>query len=206
MVVIGTGLAARVIADALTEPDYALVGFLYTGDAPPEDFPYPVLGKFDEAENFAADGRSFIVAEENLKAREALMNALPLLDFQPVIHPAAYVARNVRVGPCAYIGAGAIVGTDAIISGCTYIGEGAIVGATSQIAPYCQIQSRVNIGSGVLVEPRCFIGQSATLKDNITIAGGTVIQTGEIVVKDMVMKMVYKRGAWIYKENGIPEK
>lgn len=202
MVVVGTGLAGRVIADALAAPDYDLVGFLYTGDAPPEDFSYPVLGSFEEAERFAGRGRGFIVAEENLKEREALMEALPELDFEPVIHPAAYVAKSALVGPGTYIGAGAIVGAEAMIGGCVFIGEGSIIGAMSQIAPYCQVLSRVNIGSQVTVEPRTFIGHSATLKDKITIAAGTVIQTGEIVVKDMVMKMVYKRGAWIYKENG----
>lgn len=202
MVVIGTGLMGRVIADALTGPDYALTGFLYTGDAPPEDFPYPVLGSAEEAERFASRGRGFIVAEENLKKREALMQSLPNLGFEPVIHPAAYVSKSARVGPGAYIGAGAVVGAGAMIGGCVFIGEGSIIGAMSQIAPYCQVLARVNIGSQVTVEPRTFIGHSATLKDKITIAAGTVIQTGEIVVKDMVMKMVYKRGAWIYKENG----
>ena len=84
--------------------------------------------------------------------------------------------------------------------------RGSIVGALSRIEPYCELLARVNIGHEVTVKDHTFIGHSATLKDKITIAAGTVIQTGEIVVKDMVMKMVYKRGAWIYKENGPGER
>ena len=206
MVVIGTGLAGQVIAEALSGPDYSLTGFLYTGDTPPEDFPYPVLGSFEEAERFSGQGRGFIVAADSLRNREAVVRTFPELCYQAVIHPAAYVAADAVVKPGAYIGAGAIVGAGASIGAHTVIGEGSIVGAMSRIGPYCELLARVNIGREVTVKDHTFIGHSATLKDSITIAAGTVIQTGEIVVKDMVMKMVYKRGAWIYKENGPGER
>lgn len=201
MVVLGTGHAGRVIADALDGSDNRLAGFLCAGQ-PPEGWPYPVLGKLEDALGLSEAGRGFIVAADSLRDREAVVNAFPELCYQAVIHPAAYVAADAVVEPGAYIGAGAIVGAGAFIGAHTVIGEGSIIGALSRIEPFCELLARVNIGREVTVRDHTFIGHSATLKDKITIAAGTVIQTGEIVVKDMVMKMVYKRGAWIYKENG----
>ena len=205
MVVIGTGLAGRVIADALRGPEVTLAGLL-SADLPPDGWPYPVLGAPEDAPGLSRDGRGFIVAADSLKDREAVVRAFPELGYQAVIHPAAHVAADAVVEPGAYIGAGAVVGTGASIGAHSVIGEGSIVGALSRIEPYCELLARVNIGHEVTVKDHTFIGHSATLKDKITIAAGTVIQTGEIVVKDMVMKMVYKRGAWIYKENGPGER
>ena len=204
MVVLGTGPAGRVIADALRGTENTLAGFL-SADPPPDGWPYPVLGTPEDAPGLSGDGRGFIVAADSLREREAVVRAFPELCYQAVIHPAAYVAADAVVEPGAYIGAGAIVGAGALIGAHTVIGEGSIVGALSRIEPYCELLARVNIGREVTVKDHTFIGHSATLKDKITIAAGTVIQTGEIVVKDMVMKMVYKRGAWIYKENEVPK-
>lgn len=200
MVILGATLQGRVIGEAIEQSEDQLMGFLTEEDI--EDWIYPILGKIERINGFTETGRSFIIAEEDLKKREALANRFTELGFGAVVHPKASVAKDAALGAGAYIGAGAVVGPGAQIGAHTQIGEGTIIGAMAKIGSFCQLLSRANIGRQVTVEHRSFIGASATLKDNITIATGTILQTGEIVVKDMVMKMVYKRGAWIYKENG----
>jgi hypothetical protein len=46
----------------------------------------------------------------------------------------------------------------------------------------------------------------AKITDQIKIAPESVIKIGEIVLKDMVYKMVFKRGAWIYREDTLNNK
>ncbi|MEG0379370.1 MAG: hypothetical protein RR614_12910 [Eubacterium sp.] len=202
LIILGVSRYGRVIADAVICAKGHLVGFLDGAYASEENTDGLILGKLEDASRFGGQGRGFIIAERDITKREHLVKVYEGLCFSSVIHPGAMVASDAVIGEGTYIGAGAVVGTHAHIGAHVIIGDGAVIGDYAVIDDFCHIMARVNIGSGVSVGDKTFIGLSATLKDDIKIAPKTVIQTGEIVVKDMVMKMVYKRGAWIYKENG----
>ncbi|MEG0309277.1 MAG: hypothetical protein RR841_04140 [Eubacterium sp.] len=198
-IILGIGRYAQVIADAVVQSEDCLSGFLLD-DSEEEEAIKNNLGRYSDAENFS--DAVFIIGEKDNNKRECLSKKYDGLNYAAVVHKNASVGTGVRIGVGSYIGAGAIIGTNTVIGDHVIIGDGAVIGDHSVIKEFSHLMARVNIGSGVTILDHTFIGLSATLKDNITIASGTVIQTGEIVVKDMVMKMVYKRGAWIYKENG----
>ena len=202
MVIVGWGDHALDVADALLKNGDDLAGFLDDTLKDTGSVETPYLGNFEKWQILADQGCLFICGISALEARERLAADLPQLPWTAVVHPSAVVGLNAQVAPGAFVGAGAVIGAEASVGAHTVLEAGCLVGSRASVGDFCQLLSRVNVGSGAVVGRGTFIGQSATLKNGVKIADNTVIQTGEIVVKDMVMKMVFKRGAWIYKENG----
>ncbi|MDO4288349.1 MAG: hypothetical protein Q4C55_04085 [Eubacterium sp.] len=202
IVIMGCGDLVLPLADAILKKEDELLGVLDDQDTAEAAGGYPLLGKLADWHSWADQGCLFIAGSADRSVRRGLFEKFPEIPWTRVIHPAAVTGLGASVGPGSFIGAGTILGAGASVGAHTVIEAGGILGTSAAVGDFCQLLSRVNAGSRVSVGAHSFIGQSATLKDGVKIAENTVIQTGEIVVKDMVMKMVFKRGAWIYKENG----
>jgi sugar O-acyltransferase (sialic acid O-acetyltransferase NeuD family) len=65
------------------------------------------------------------------------------------------------------------------------------IGHDSTIDDHCFISSHVVVSGHVHVGERCFIGVNATLRNSITIAPGTLIGAGAVIMKDTKPKEVY---------------
>ena len=65
------------------------------------------------------------------------------------------------------------------------------IGHESVIEDHCNITSHVVISGHVHIHSYCFIGVNATIRDSITIAQGTLIGAGAVIMKDTVEKGVY---------------
>jgi acetyltransferase-like isoleucine patch superfamily enzyme len=64
----------------------------------------------------------------------------------------------------------------------------------------------VIIGKEVTLGKNTKIGIGARVTNGVTIGPDSVIKIGEIILKDMIYKMVFKRGAWIYREDSLNHK
>jgi len=90
--------------------------------------------------------------------------APPPIAYPPGVHPAAVVAsdavlgRDVHVGPCCVIEAGATVGDRCVILAQTYIGHGATVGADCKLYPHVSIREHVRIGNRAIIHNGTVIG------------------------------------------------
>lgn len=65
------------------------------------------------------------------------------------------------------------------------------IGHDSTIEDHCFISSHVVVSGHVHVHRYCFIGVNATLRNSITIAPGTLVGAGAIIMKDTIEKGVY---------------
>lgn len=65
------------------------------------------------------------------------------------------------------------------------------IGHESVIEDHCNITSHVVVSGHVHIHSYCFIGVNVSLRDNITIAPGTLIGAGAVIMKDTVEKGVY---------------
>jgi sugar O-acyltransferase (sialic acid O-acetyltransferase NeuD family) len=65
------------------------------------------------------------------------------------------------------------------------------IGHDSIIDDHCFFASHVVVSGHVHVHPYCFIGVNATLRNSITIAPGTLIGGGAVIMKDTKEKEVY---------------
>jgi sugar O-acyltransferase (sialic acid O-acetyltransferase NeuD family) len=65
------------------------------------------------------------------------------------------------------------------------------IGHHSTIGDHCFLTSHVVISGHVTVGPFCFFGVNSAIRDGLTIAEGTVVGAGAMVVKDTVPNGVY---------------
>ncbi|OGZ42334.1 MAG: hypothetical protein A3C80_00695 [Candidatus Ryanbacteria bacterium RIFCSPHIGHO2_02_FULL_45_43] len=190
-VILGAGGHGKVVCDTLERrSDIAIVGFLDNspGRWGQMHYGYPVLGGSEKLSELYKDGVVCAVAavghnEERKKLAaniyEAGMEALTL------IHPTAYIARDVNIGagtvimPQAVVQAGASIGEHVIINTGAVVEHDCIIGSFSHIASGAHFGGAVVVGEGTLV------GTGATVRLFAKIGSGCVIGAGAVVVKDV---------------------
>lgn len=102
-----------------------------------------------------------------------------------VVHPAAVVAFDARLG------AGAAVGPVAAIGACSSIGEhamvsrGVLVGHHARVGAYATLNPGANIGGNSTVGEDAFIGMGATVVNGATVGEGAVVAAGAVVIGDV---------------------
>jgi sugar O-acyltransferase (sialic acid O-acetyltransferase NeuD family) len=65
------------------------------------------------------------------------------------------------------------------------------IGHDSVIGDHCFISSHVVVSGHVRIEPFCFLGVNATLRNSITVATGTLVGAGAVIMEDTVADGVY---------------
>jgi acetyltransferase EpsM len=164
LVILGGTGSGIIVADAakVSARAFDVIGFL--NDTEPRGSSFsgtPVLGSFETWSDCPAEVR-FISAFP--KAKEAFARFARLVSLQipddrwaTVIHPAAQVAKDARVGPGSFVGAAAVVepgvvgGKHVCIRGGSYVSHDVRLGDYTFIGPNATILGRCTIGEGAHV-------------------------------------------------------
>lgn len=105
--------------------------------------------------------------------------------FAVLVHPAAWIAPDVRLGEGVQIMAGAVVQPDCCI------GENTIINTRTSIDHDCRIGSHVHVApaatlcGGVVVGDNAFVGSGATLIQGLRVGEGAVVGAGVTLVRDL---------------------
>jgi UDP-perosamine 4-acetyltransferase len=105
--------------------------------------------------------------------------------FRTLIHPAAFVATEARLGEGAQamagavIQAGAAIGVDALVNTGALVDHDALVGAHSHVATGARLAGAVELGEG------CHVGAGAVVIQYVRIGAGSLIGAGAVVVRDV---------------------
>ncbi len=108
-----------------------------------------------------------------------------------LIHAAAYIEEDCKIGfsnqifANAYINSSVIIRDNNIINTAAILEHEVIIGSHNHISVNAVLCGRVELGS------ECFIGASATVRDKIKICDKVVIGAGSVVVKDIERPGVY---------------
>ena len=143
----------------------------------------PILASAEEYE--VCDGDVFVVAlgEPDCKRRYVEVIAAKGGKFASVVHPAAYIGKNVKMG------CGCIVGPHSTITNDTVLGDHVVVnvnasishdnriGDYSTICPGCHLAGRVRIGR------RVFVGIGASVIPDVALGDGVYVAAGAVVAK-----------------------
>lgn len=134
------------------------------------------------SDEFSADD-SFIIAVADRASRITLSNQLKDLGLSPatLISDDAVVSTSAEVGAGCVIMAGAIIRAGVIIGQHSIINTGAIVDHDSSIGGFCHVAPGAVICGGVSVEDEVWVGASATLLQDISVAKGSVIGAAALV-------------------------
>ncbi len=192
LVIVGASGHGKVIADIAEKVGYTDIVFLDDNPKVESCGNYKVVGGCKSALSYK--NADFIVAIGNAKVRRNIQSELIAkgLHIVSLIHPAAVIAPNVKIG------AGTVVMAGAVINPCTEIGQGCIVNTCASIDHDCRIGDYVHVSVGahvagtVIIGDNTWIGAGATVINNIKITADCMIGAGAVVVKNIENKGIYK--------------
>lgn len=179
LLLVGSGGFGRVVLEhASSQYECA---FLDDGDASVVDG-VPVIGKTSEMEKFFPEYKHLLVTIGNNTLRERLYKEAAAIgyNFPNIIHSTAYIS------PHATIGTGCVILNNAVVQNNSKIGNGCILNPgveahhDSIIGNYCLIYTNSVVRSLTHVGDRVWIGSTATIATNASVADDTIIKDGEV--------------------------
>ncbi|MUT64767.1 acetyltransferase [Paenibacillus sp. NEAU-GSW1] len=146
-------------------------------------------GPISELPNFIADEPDMhvVIGVGDNRTRRAIVErlALPEAAYAVLVHPAAVVAEDARLGlgtvvmPGAVIGPGAAIGTHAIINSGAVVEHDAVVGAYAHVSP------NATMAGAAVAEEGAHIGSGAVLIPSVRVGSWSVLGAGGIAVRDV---------------------
>lgn len=102
-----------------------------------------------------------------------------------VIHPAATVATDVRIGAGSFIAAGAIIGPNATLGAACIVNHGAIVDHDCNLADFAHIAPGATLAGTVRIGKEVLVGAGANLLPGVMVAERAIIGAGAVVLTDI---------------------
>ena len=151
---------------------------------------FPVIGRTGDAKRFLDDGYWFIntiLRIDGNRERIAMFESLGIPDdrLASFVHPMAYVAPSVQLGP------GTIIMPQVAMSPGTKLGKGTImmVGATmghdNEVGEFCHIAAQACVGSYLKIGKGVHIGFNATIREDLIIGDNATLGMGAVLTKNI---------------------
>ncbi|MFA6924327.1 MAG: hypothetical protein WC223_08745 [Bacteroidales bacterium] len=174
IIIIGAGGHAKVVADAvLKQGQYTIAGF--ADDTKPLNNilnnGYKVIAKTNEIDKIADIAEYFVVAIGNNKVRSEKYESLKQkIKPAAIIHPAAVLSSNVKIGN------GCVVLANAVINEDVEIGSNCIINVMALIDHETKIGEHVHVSQGSIIGSNCVIKSFYTTELGERLKSGTVIK------------------------------
>jgi sugar O-acyltransferase (sialic acid O-acetyltransferase NeuD family) len=193
LVLIGAGGHGRVLAALVRAAGYQILGVCdpaLASDAVANWEGLKVLGDDAALERLAPDRVALMLGVGQLvtgNLREQLYTSWRArgYEFPALVHPFAWVAPDVVLGPGVQVMAGAV-----IQPGCE-VGENSIINTRASVDHDCRIGRNVHVAPGstlcgsVRVDKSAFIGAGATVIQGVCIGEGAVVGAGVTLVRNL---------------------
>lgn len=151
---------------------------------------FPVIGKIEDAQRLLAEGYWFIntiFRIDGNRERIALFESLEIPDdrLATFVHPMAYVAPSVELGP------GCVILPNVSMSPATKLGKGCLMMAGSMmghdnvVGDFCHIAAQAAVGSYLSIGKGVHIGLNATIHEYMTIGDYATLGMGAVLKHDI---------------------
>ncbi len=151
---------------------------------------FPVIGRVEDARRLLDEGYWFIntiLRIDGNRERIAMFEALDLPDdrLATFVHPMAYVAPSVQLGP------GCIIMPNVSMSPATRLGRGclmmagAMMGHDNVVGDFCHIAAQAAVGSYLRIGKGVHIGLNATIHEGFTIGDYSTLGMGSVLKHDI---------------------
>jgi serine acetyltransferase len=107
------------------------------------------------------------------------------LTFPPLIHPTAYVSPMATIGEGVFIGANAVVASNADIGNFSLINRGATIGHDAILENSVVVGPSASTASWVRLCEGCVLGIACTVIERISIGAGAYVAAGAVVLNDV---------------------
>lgn len=186
----GREAAETVRAVNARRPTWDLLGFLDDDPALrglqvgglPVLGPLASLDRFPDASLVVSVGRP-----ENYFARKRIVErlGLPASRYATVIHPAAVVPPDTRIGPGSVLLAGVVATTAVRIGAHVVVMPGAVLTHDDTVADYATLGAGVRLAGGVRVEQGAYVGAGVLVREDRSIGAWALVGMGAVVTGDV---------------------
>ena len=183
--IIGAGGHGEVVWDTLGELGYSPIGFL--DDAYPESTSVsskPVLGKVSLAKELEG---LFVVAIGDNLIRRKIVSKLNFPDerYLTVIHPTAFVAKDVKIGAGTMIIAHSVINARSVIGKHVIVNTSASLDHHNFIEDFTHIAPGTHTGGNVKIKECAFVGIGVSVIPDKTIGKWATVGAGSVVIEDV---------------------
>lgn len=187
LLVVGAGGHARVLIDmAEKQARYRVVGLL---DEHPQlagetVLGYRVLGGREQLGRETLPSHA-IVAIGSAAGRAAWQEILEEMGFQlaVLVHPAAVVGRDVRLGAGTVLMAGAVVNSGSRLGRGVIVNTGASIDHDCEIDDFAHVAPGARLAGGVRVGARAHVGIGSCVIQNLRVGAEAVVGAGAAVIR-----------------------
>jgi acetyltransferase EpsM len=202
VLILGGGGNASVIAYAIIDAakrglsDLEFVGYLNDRDNVTEIEGYPVIGGLKDVDALLKDGFYFINAigkiglqDERIKLIEDLK--IPDNRYATFVHPTAYVAPTVRLGPGCVVMPNVSISPGTVIGKCTRIMINAVIGHNNSIGDYCFFAAASCTGAHLKIGNGVFVSLNATIREFLSLGDFSTVGMGAVLTKSIGSKEIW---------------
>lgn len=118
-------------------------------------------------------------------AYKNIVSIAPNVEFIPVVHPSAILAKDIIIPKGAVIMAGAIINANSKLGDFCVLNTKSSLGHDSIMANFSSLASGVTTGGNVQIGVSSAICISATIIQNVTIGDYTIVGAGSLVLKSI---------------------
>ena len=191
LVIIGAGSFGREVYNlALDCPEYGsfytIKGFIDNvyDTMEYEGYP-PIISKIDDYIPTEDDVFVCAIGDVNWKRKYVQLILNKGGNFITLIHPLAYISKNVKIGNGCIVCCQSFISCDVNIGNYTTIQPHVIVGHDCLIGDMCQINSNTSIGGFVTIENDVTLHTSVTLLPKSKIHANAVVGAGSVVLRSV---------------------
>lgn len=189
LVIIGAGGHGKVVADIAVKSGYEIVGFLDEDPTIGTCCGHPILGGMEQVSRYR-DECCFVIAIGSNEARRAIAARYDV-EWATLIHPAAVIGMDVKIGVGTVVMATAVISPAATVGAHCIINTGAVVEHDNYLGDFVHIAPKVALGGTVCVGSGTQIGIGACVKNNTTITENVQIGAGAVVIHSIEESGIY---------------
>lgn len=175
-------------ANKIGYDEYEFAGFV--NDHELEIDKLPVVGKFSDIQRFIKEGYYFINTVYKIGGQDERMDLFKNLNIPDkslctFIHPFAYVAPGVEIGPGSVVMPNASISAMTKIGKCCLIMNNASIGHDNQIGDYNFFTANSCLGSYIKTGEAAWFGLNCTVRGKLTIGNKATVGIGAVVTKNI---------------------
>lgn len=147
-----------------------------------------VLGSPEEAIGEAPEAQVVVCQAGPASAlRRALVSRLQLPPecYATIVHPTAWLADSVSIGPGSVVLAGVVATSSIKIGTHVAIMPGVVITHDDIVEDYATLAAGVRLGGGVRIGSGAYLGAGALVRDGITVGAGAVVGMGAVVTRSV---------------------
>lgn len=175
-------------ANNLGYDEYEFVGFV--NDHEKEIEGYPVIGTFGDVPKLVKEGYYFINTVYKMGGQDERIDKFESLNIPDenlctFIHPLAYVAPSVTLGPGCVVLANSSISPMTRMGKCCLVLNNVNIGHDNIIGDYVKFTANSSIGGDLEVGKGAWFGLNCTVRGKLKIGEKAVIGIGAVVTKNV---------------------